>query len=382
MTLPPLSENLAVMARRFTHSLLLCAALLVAALTLPAADTPAEKKDAPPPAKLERKNFTQKVESYKLITDASTKESTKSDMKGQFEMVFIPGGEVTVGSPDAEAGRLPNEGPQYKAKVGSFWMQRVEVTWNDWDMFWYDEQFLKADHKDAAKLGPDAVTRPTNTFLDETYDHGRDGHPALSMTHHAAMVYCEWLRKKTGRLYRLPTEAEFEYAARGGKGDTAYFFGNDPKELAEYAWFVENSKDEDFPEKPKGCTHKVGTRKANPFGIHDLYGNVAEWALDQYDPKTYENRAKNMLNLNPVNVPTSDKWAHVIRGGSWADKAEKLRSASRRVSEESWQKHDPQEPRSIWWLTRMDVVGFRVVLAEEEQPALAAMKPKVVKKSE
>ncbi|MBA4187696.1 MAG: sulfatase-modifying factor protein [Planctomycetaceae bacterium] len=370
------------MVRRFTHSLLLCAALLVAALTLPAADKPAAKKDAPPPAKLERKNFTQKVESYKLITDASTKESTKSDMKGQFEMVYIPGGEVTVGSPDTEAGRLPNEGPRYKAKVGSFWMQKVEVTWNDWDMFWYDEQFLKADHKDAAKLGPDAVTRPTNTFLDETYDHGRDGHPALSMTHHAAMVYCEWLRKKTGRLYRLPTEAEFEYAARGGKGDTAYFFGNDPKELAEYAWFAENSKDEDFPEKPKGCTHKVGSRKPNPFGIHDLYGNVSEWALDQYDPKTYENRAKNMLNLNPVNVPTSDKWAHVIRGGSWADKADKLRSASRRVSEESWQKHDPQEPRSIWWLTRMDVVGFRVVLAEEEQPALAAMKPKVVKKSE
>lgn len=367
------------MPRRFTYSLLLCAAFPVVAVSL----TPADTKDAPPaPPKLEPKNFVQKVEGFKTTADANTKQVTKVEMKSQFDMVYVPGGEVTVGSPATEAGRNENEGPQYKAKVGNFWMQKFEVTWNDWDMFWYDENFPKADAEKAKGLAADAVTRPTNTFLDETYDHGRDGHPALSMTHHAALVYCEWLRKKTGRPYRLPTEAEFEYAARAGKGDTAYFFGNDPKDLGEYAWFADNSKDEEYPEKPKGCTHKVGTRKPNPFGIHDLYGNVWEWTLDQYDPKTYETRARNALNLNPANVPTAEKWAHVVRGGSWADKADKLRSAARRVSEENWQKHDPQEPRSIWWLTRMDVVGFRVVLAEQDTPELAGVKPKVVKKSE
>jgi formylglycine-generating enzyme required for sulfatase activity len=197
-----------------------------------------------------------------------------------------------------------------------------------------------------------------------------------------AQKYADWLSQQTGAHYRLPTEAEWEYAARAGKGDTAYFFGNDPKELPDYAWFKDNSPDPDYPDKPKGCTHKVGTRKPNPFGIHDLYGNVWEWTLDQYDEKTYEKRAKNALNLQPVNVPTADKWSHVVRGGSWADKEDKLRSAARRVSEENWQKHDPQEPRSIWWLTKMDVIGFRVVLAEEEQPELAGLKPKVVKKSE
>ena len=72
----------------------------------------------------------------------------------------------------------------------------------------------------------------------------------------------------------------------------------------------------------------------------------------------------------------------MVRGGSWADKPEKLRSAARRVSDKNWMKHDPQEPQSIWWLTRMDVIGFRVVLAEEEQPELVGLKPKVVKKSE
>ncbi len=139
---------------------------MVATVSLVAGEKPAAKDTLPVAAKPERKNFTQKVESFKLITDASTKQAMKVDLKSQFEMVFIPGGEVTVGSPETEAGRLPNEGPQYKAKVGNFWMQKFEVTWNDWDLFWYDENFLKADHKDAVKLGPDAVTRPTNTFLD------------------------------------------------------------------------------------------------------------------------------------------------------------------------------------------------------------------------
>jgi formylglycine-generating enzyme required for sulfatase activity len=369
------------MPHRYTVSLFLFAAFPLLAAGLAPADRPAAK-DQPPDPKLEHQNFIEKVASFKTVTDATTKKTTRIDMKNQFEMVFVSGGEVMVGSPESEEGRQSNEGPQYRAKVGNFWMQKFEVTWNDWDLFWYDENYLKADNKAAEKLGPDAITRPTNTFLDETYDHGRDGHPALSMTHHAAMMYCEWLRKKTSKPYRLPTEAEWEYAARAGKGNAAYFFGDDPQSLGDYAWYRENSVDPDFPDLPKGCTHRVGTRKANPFGLHDLYGNVWEWTLDQYDPKTYEKRAMNKLNLFPVNVPTADKFAHVVRGGSWADKAEKLRSASRRVSEENWQKYDPQEPRSIWWLTRMDVIGFRVVLPEKEQPELIGLKPKVVKKSE
>jgi formylglycine-generating enzyme required for sulfatase activity len=362
------------MPHRFTIALLLVAAIPVAAIAL------APRDDKPAATKLQRKNFTEKIKGFRTVTDQTTKAVTKIDMAADFEMVFVPGGEVTVGSPESEPGRQANEGPQYKAKVGNFWMQKCEVTWNAWDVFWYDENFPKADSKIGKKLGPDAVTRPTNTFVPETYDHGRDGHPALCMTHHAAMMYCAWLREKTGKPYRLPTEAEWEYAARAGKGDSAYFFGDDPKELPDYAWFAANSKDPEYPMKPRGCTHKVGTLKANPFGLHDMYGNVWEWTLDQYDEATYEKRAKNALNLRPVDVPTDEKWAHVVRGGSWADKPDKLRSAARRVSQESWMKDDPQEPQSIWWLTKMDVIGFRVVLAEEEQPELVGLKPKVVKR--
>ena len=346
---------------------LLLLAITGVALAAPADDKPAAGKLAP-------KNFTETVTGFK--TDENTKK--KIELKSKFDMVYVPGGEFEQGSPEAEAGREAHEGPRHKVKVGNLWVGKCEVTWDEFDVFWFDETFIKADDDRAKALGPDAVTRPTNTFVDETYEHGRDGHPAICMTHHAAMVYCEFLRKKTGKNYRLPTEAEWEYLARAGK-NTAYSFGDDPKDLVDHAWFKENSPDEDHP---KGTTHKVGTKKPNAFGLHDVHGNVWEWTLDQYDAKAYEKFAKNPLSIKPVTVPTAEKWSHVIRGGSWADKADRLRSAARRVSDKTWMKWDPQEPQSIWWLTRMDVVGFRVVIAEDEQPELVGLKPKVVKKSE
>jgi formylglycine-generating enzyme required for sulfatase activity len=344
---------------------------------------PASTSEAPPPydqsiykVKLERKNFVETITSSRVVG------GQKQELKAQFEMVYIPGGETVIGSRSDEPGYQSIEGPQYQAKVGGFWMQKCEVTWEQWDVFWYDEDFLKADDERAAQLPVGEVTRPTNTFVDETYGHGREGHPVICMTHHAAMVYCEWLRRKTGKPYRLPTEVEWEYAARGGKGDHPWFFGRDSSMLKEYAWYADNSVDPDYPDKPKGCTHKVGTRQPNPFGLHDMYGNVWEWTLDQYDPHAYARRAQLPLNLRPVIAPTDKKWSHVVRGGSWADRAERCRSAARRVSDESWQKHDPQEPRSIWWLTKMDVIGFRVVIPEQEQPELLDLKPRVVKRSE
>jgi formylglycine-generating enzyme required for sulfatase activity len=358
------------MHHRFTVLSVALAGLAAAvALVAQADETPSLK----PPT--ERKNFVETIKGFQV--DDNTKQ--KIDLEAKFEMVYVPGGEVTVGSPTAEPGRDKNEGPQYRAKVGNLWVGKYEVTWDAYDVFWYDQTFPKADEEKAKGLGPDAVTRPTNTFVDETYGHGREGHPAICMTHHAAMVFCEFLRKKTGKPYRLPTEAEWEYLARGGKGSTAYFFGDDPKDLEEYAWFKANSPDEDHP---PGTTHKCGSKKPNPFGLYDVYGNVWEWTLDQYDPKAYEKRAANPLSLRPVTVPTADKWAHVVRGGSWADKSERCRSAARRVSDKTWMRWDPQEPQSIWWLTRMDVIGFRVVIAEDEQPELVGLKPKVIKRSE
>jgi formylglycine-generating enzyme required for sulfatase activity len=325
----------------------------------------------PPPS---WKNFTETIAPQR-------DRQTNADPDGPvtFDMVYIPGGEFVMGSPDGEPGRDKNEGPSHKVRVGASWIGRCEVTWDEFDLFTGDEAHPR-DGFQAMKNPPaDAITRPSSCYLDETYEHGRAGHPVLCITHHAAMTYCHWLRKKTGRAYRLPTEAEWEFAARGGKV-TAYFFGDDPKDLGDYAWFKDNSPDpENFPDKPKGCTHPVGKKKPNPLGLCDVYGNVAEWTLDQYDPKGYETDALAKLSLCPVRPPTEKRWSHVARGGSWAEKPDRCRSAARRVSDASWQKLDPAEPKSRWWLTRMDVIGFRVVLPASEQPELADLRPMVTK---
>src|SRR5262249_3766453 len=152
-----------------------------------------------------------------------------------------------------------------------------------------------------------------------------------------------------------------EYSARAGT-NTSFFFGEDPEKLAEYAWYEKNAalKPSEDPH-----THQVGTRKPNPWGLHDMYGNVAEWCLDHYQKDYYATFPRDKVALWPVLLPTERRWSHVARGGSWADKADQLRSAARRGSDKSWQRGDPCRPQSIWWLTMMDMVGFRVVRAVE-----------------
>ena len=172
------------------------------------------------------------------------------------------------------------------------------MTWNDFDVFWYDENYLKADNTAAEKLGPDAVTRPTNTFVDETYDHGRDGHPALCMTHHAAMMYCEWLRRRPAAL-SPPDRSGMGIRGPRRQGRHRLLL-RQRSEGTRRLRVVQGELDRRrLPDQPKGCTHKVGTRKPNPFGIHDLYGNVWEWTLDQYDPKTYQKRRQEHAQHPP-----------------------------------------------------------------------------------
>src|SRR3989442_901668 len=123
------------MPRRYTFALFFAAALPLAAVALAEPEKPTAN-EVPAPPKLERKDYTEKVAGFRTVADATTKQVTKIDMTSSFEMVYVPGGEVTVGSPETEAGRLDNEGPRYKAKVGNFWMGKFEVRWEDWDVFW------------------------------------------------------------------------------------------------------------------------------------------------------------------------------------------------------------------------------------------------------
>jgi formylglycine-generating enzyme required for sulfatase activity len=206
-----------------------------------------------------------------------------------------------------------------------------------------------ASDKAGDKLA-DAVTHPSKPYVEMSFGMGKDGFPAISMTQHAANKYCQWLSAKTGHFYRLPTEAEWEYACRAGT-TTAYFFGNDASKLGDYAWYEQNS---DFKYQ------KVGRKKPNPWGLHDMYGNVVEWVLDQYDPDYYQRCASTSPIIDPWNKATKP-YPHSVRGGSWDDEANMCRSAARRGSDRSWKMQDPQLPKSIWYFSDAQWVGFRIV---------------------
>jgi formylglycine-generating enzyme required for sulfatase activity len=293
----------------------------------------------------------------------------------KFAMIGIPGGTFEMGSPASEKDRLAEEGPVHPVTIRPFWIGKTEVTWDEYDQYWKtmnaskeDEEFAKAGK---VKSSADALTRPTPPYADETFGLGREGYPVISVTHHAAMQYCRWLSLKTGRTYRLPTEAEWEYACRAGT-KTAYSFGHDSDQLDDYAWFAKNSE-----EQP----HPVGKKKPNPWGLYDMHGNVAEWCLDSYKADAYKAFSLTQPTIGPVNLPTADRFPDVARGGSWADQSGKCRSAFRRGSDKSWIKLDPQRPQSIWWLTSAEFVGFRVVRPVEEQDNLKGIRSKVTRES-
>ena len=271
-----------------------------------------------------------------------------------FDMVPIPGGTYVMGSPGTEADRKGDEGPQHKVIIEPFWMGKREVTWDEYDIWSFKLDIqrrailnIKPNERDAVA---DAITRPTAPYTDMTFGMGHDGYPAICMTQMAAKMYCKWLSAKTGHFYRLPTEAEWEYACRAGT-TTAYSFGDDPAKLGEYAWYFDNS-DEQY--------QKVGKKNPNPWGLHDMHGNVREWVLDKYIPDFYAQFAGKGAVKNPLAVPT-DVYPHVVRGGSWDDDPSKLRTAARIFSEPSWKQKDPQLPQSIWYFTDALGVGFRVI---------------------
>jgi formylglycine-generating enzyme required for sulfatase activity len=291
--------------------------------------------------------------------------------KVRFDMVPIPGGTYLMGSPPSEKGRKDDEGPQHPVTLKPFWMGKCEVTWDEFDLFWRAHPGQKEDKEPENPRNADAVTRPTPPYADETFERGREGHPVICITQHAAMQYCRWLSVKTGKVYRLPTEAEWEWAARAGT-KTAYFFGDDPARLGEYAWFADNSD-----ENP----HPVGQKKPNPWGLYDICGNVTEWCLDHYKPDYYASFPLDQPTLQPVLIPTEKRFPHVVRGGSWADDAAGCRSAARRGSEKKWIRLDPQRPKSIWWLTSAEFVGFRVVRPVEEQDNLKGLRSRVTRQS-
>ncbi|WP_091653239.1 formylglycine-generating enzyme family protein [Algoriphagus ornithinivorans] len=284
--------------------------------------------------------FTAWILKNRVLFEAYTQVIPGTQVK--FTMVPIPGGSFLMGSANK---KYSDETPAHRVEIEPFWMGTHEVTWDAFELF------LDKNYETAISEGPigqvvDGLSRPSLPYLDMTFGMGKEGKPAIGMTQYGAIQYCHWLYLKTGIFYRLPTEAEWEYAAKAGTEST-YFFGEDADKLSEYAWIGENSNE---------STQKVGSKKANPWGLFDIYGNVMEWTSDQYEADFYERSPEK----NPQN-PSIKLYPRVVRGGSYKHKAEEISSARRFQSEPKWKQLDPQIPKSQWWFPEAPFLGMRLV---------------------
>jgi formylglycine-generating enzyme required for sulfatase activity len=270
-------------------------------------------------------------------TDFKAYEQTVQGTTSSIKMTPIPAGSFLMGSPESEKGREADEGTPRKINISAFYMSVYETTFDQYD-------FFQDEEKDGAPK-PDAITRPSPPYIDFTLGMGKQGgFPANSMSQYGALMYCKWLYQKTGIFYRLPTEAEWEYACRA---DTATI---EAKKIKEYGWFAQNSAEK---------YHKVGELKPNRWGLYDMLGNVMEWTLDEYR----EDYAKITTDTDP-SVPRelgADRHPRTLKGGCFKDKATDLRPANRIKSDPVWNRRDPQIPKSKWWNADAPFIGFRIV---------------------
>jgi formylglycine-generating enzyme required for sulfatase activity len=214
-------------------------------------------------------------------------------------MVEIPGGEFMMGSPKDEVGRSDDEGPQHRVRILAFAMGRCPVTFEEWDA---------------------CVTAGGCEHRPDDRGWGRGRRPVINVSWNDAQEYVRWLSKTTEQRYRLPTEAEWEYAVRAG-GSGRFCFGNSEADVQQYAWFCANSE---------GRTHPVGQKLPNRFGLHDVHGNVWEWVEDVYRTsyKAREGDGSAWRGGGPI-LRTLLGDQRVVRGGGWSSSSDEVRSASR-----------------------------------------------------
>lgn len=302
------------------------------------------------PARVEKfENFSEKIPGTNVV----------------FEMVAIPGGTFKMGSPESEPLRKPDEGPVRKVTVSKFFMAKTEVTWDEYLAFFRATGSQgRTEGQKVIKKNVDAISGATPPWGAPDQGWGKGKHPAITMTWHAAYVYCQWLSKVTGKKYRLPTEAEWEYACRAGS-ETPYFFAGNPKKFTS-AGFLKKFFGPDTTIIASRVVYKVNSPsktkepiyvKANPFGLKNMAGNVSEFCSDFYSPDSYKT---DTITVNPKGPSRGQE--HVIRGGSFKSDAKDVRSAARDFTKtKAWLVTDPQMPKSIWWYSDAIDVGFRVV---------------------
>ncbi|MDX1733450.1 MAG: SUMF1/EgtB/PvdO family nonheme iron enzyme [Halioglobus sp.] len=272
-------------------------------------------------------------------------------------MLPVHGGKAMIGSSGSEPGHRASEAPRHEVSLDDFWMGQFEITWQQYAVFVHRgdtfDQLVPAQQLE--QLAIDGVTGASSPYtISGPSDPDVRNHPATHITQYAALRYARWLSAKTGHFYRLPTEAEWEYACRAGTA-TPWSFGEDPARAGDFAVFSGNSDE---------STAATGSRKPNPWQLHDMHGNAAEWTMDQYDPDYYASSPAD----NPWNRPTS-LYPRVVRGGSFVDGVESMRCAARMPSSPAWKTSDPQFPKSQWWFTDAPFIGFRLVRPRVQPPA-------------
>lgn len=287
--------------------------------------------------------------------------SLQAQKAGEISKVAIPGGKLELSLSYIPAGQLSiksADGKSLPIQLDAFWIGSREVTYDEFLLFQYRRNDNNSSNWKDGKYSADAVTRPTPQYMDYTWGMGTlGGVPTVAMTQQGAMRYCQWLYQKTGQFFRLPTEAEWEYACRAGSA-TALPEGVTEDNLGDYAWYFDNANEK---------YHPTAQKKANAWGLFDMLGNVAEWTADAYVDDYFAESSKKPNN--PWYKPSA-KYSHTIRGGSFDDNPEDCSCSKRVKSLPSLQKRDPQIPRSRWWNTDSSWLGFRVV-KPVKQPSAA-----------
>jgi formylglycine-generating enzyme len=311
-----------------------------------------------------------KVTEFKSFTEQIPNSSVR------FNMVAVPGGKFKMGSPETEPFRKPNEGPVRTVEISPFFMAEVEVTWDEYLAF-YAQTAAEGRTSDTegsrtrAGSETDAISGATPPYGQPDQGWGMGQRPAISFSYHAAETYCRWLTKVTGKKYRLPTEAEWEYACRGGT-ETPYFFPGDPNKFQKSGFRAKISKNDTalinryiiYKENSGSKTQTPDRVKPNPFGLKNMLGNVAEFCSDWYQADILSTYSDGITDPKGPGEGTE----HVIRGGTFSDQAGKVRSPARDYTRtEDWLRTDPQIPKSIWWYSDCFNVGFRVVCEFDEK---------------
>ena len=266
-----------------------------------------------------------------------------------YKMEPIPGGRYRLG---------PNN---IEIEVKPFWMGKYEVTWLEFKRYMSLNETFKefqkkrlrvitaANHLDGVSA-PSMLYDPALTFMGDG-----DKHPAASMTQYTARQYTKWLSGISGRYYRLPTEAEWEYACRAGTS-TRFYFGKNNRDYRVHSWIKPNSDE---------IRHPVGQLLPNPWGLHDMSGNVSEWVLDGYTELDPIDRKKlPWLASIPIKQVDLKNSPPVVKGASAVSPLDAVRFDYRlKADYVSWKEEDPNFPTSPWWLNSHEglFVGFRLV---------------------